>query len=79
MLFLDNLPSTEALNSFWSLLSCAVEMGELHEDYKVFAKRQFEPRSENPGNAFFKFIKKIDGWSNELYDVEDDYEVFWEQ
>lgn len=62
----DTIPTPAALDSFQALLSCGIRMNELSDDFRIFAKRQFAPRSENPGNAFFRYLKKLDRWSTDL-------------
>lgn len=62
----DKIPSQAALDSFQELLNCGIRLNELSDDLRIFAKRQYAPHSENPGNAFFRYLKKLDRWSTDL-------------
>ena len=67
----DDLPSAAALDAFEQLLSCGVRLAEISPDYRLFAKRQFFPKSENPGCDLFRYLQSHERWSNDLIDLDD--------
>ncbi|XP_070498296.1 peptidoglycan recognition protein-like [Chironomus tepperi] len=59
------LPNTNQVTAFFTLLKLGVELGKLTPDYKIFGARQFI-QTDSPGEALYQMIQTWDHWSEAI-------------